>query len=87
MRAMVTSKTERNVALGIQPGWFAWMIMATLAVLFTSSCGGSLFKVKPMASLPPMPDNAASVNLSSLSFRAAPMLTDEESQEIGRAHV
>lgn len=84
MRAMVTPKTERTVAPGIERRCFAWMIKSAFAfaLVFTSSCGGSLFQVKPIAELPPMPATVASANLGSISFRAAPVLTDEESQEL-----
>src|SRR5438034_3226587 len=50
--------------------------------LVTASCSGSLFKVKPVSELPAMPASAASANVGSLSFRAAPLLTDEETQEL-----
>lgn len=53
-----------------------------LILVLTSSCGGSLYRVKPPATLPPMPGTAASLNLGSISVRAAPLLTDEESQEL-----
>ena len=53
-----------------------------LALVFLSSCGGSLFKVKPVSELSVMPASAATSNVGSLSFRAAPLLTDEESQEL-----
>jgi hypothetical protein len=58
----------------------------TGALVFTigmaSSCGGSLFKVKPVAELPPMPGTVATADLGSVSFRAAPLLSDEETQEL-----
>ena len=84
MRAMVTSKREGNAAPGIYRTCFARMIKSVFgfALVFTSSCGGSLFQVKPIAELPPMPATVASVNLGTISFRAAPLLTDEESQEL-----
>jgi hypothetical protein len=84
MRAMVTSKRERNAAPRIHQMCFARMIKSVIgfALVFTSSCGGSLFQVKPIAELPPMPATVASVNLGSISFRAAPMVTDEESHEL-----
>lgn len=84
MRAMVTPKTERTLTPGFQRRCFVWMTGSALAfaLVFTSSCGGSLFQVKPIAELPPMPANVASANLGSISFRAAPMLSDEESQEL-----
>jgi hypothetical protein len=56
-------------------------ILAAL-LLLTLACSGSLYKVKPVAELARLPDNAATVNLGSVSFRAAPLLTDEESQEL-----
>jgi len=60
---------------------------ATAAALFvfallTISCSNSLFKVKPANEMMAMPASAASVNVGSLSFRAAPLLTDEETQEL-----
>jgi hypothetical protein len=84
MRAMATSIANQPVAPRIQHRSFTWMIKSAfaLALAFTSSCGGSLFKVKPIAELPPMPTTAASATLGSVSFRAAPLLTDEESQEL-----
>lgn len=80
---MVISKAKRNPGPGDHQPSFAWITAAfALTLLFTSSCGGSLFHVKPVAALPPMPATVASTNLGSISFRAAPMLTDEESQEL-----
>src|SRR6266571_6697412 len=50
---------------------------------FVAACNtGGLYKVKPFAKLPPMPESAKAVDLGSISFRAAPLLTDEESQEL-----
>ena len=51
-------------------------------LLLTFGCSGSLYKVKPAAELARLPDNAATANLGAVSFRAAPLLTDEESQEL-----
>jgi hypothetical protein len=53
-----------------------------LTLLLTASCGGSLYQVKPLATLSPMPATVAFVNLGSISVRAAPLLSDEESQEL-----
>src|SRR6202140_3507144 len=85
MRAMVTSKARRNPA----PGYyysrrFASVVKCAfvLNLVFVSSCGGRLFKVRPVADPPPLPATVASVNLGSLSFHAAPLLSDEESQEL-----
>ena len=54
----------------------------TASILFTASCGTTLYKVKPPASLASLPANTPSVNLGTLSFRATPLLTDEETQEL-----
>ncbi len=80
---MVTSKAKRNSGPGDHRVCFTWITAAFgFSLLFASSCGGSLFHVKPVAALPRMPAKVASANLGSISFRAAPMLTDEESQEL-----
>jgi hypothetical protein len=82
MRPMMLSKAAR-------PRLSAWIAGSALVltVLFTSSCGTSLFKVKPVSQLPPMPPTVASTNLGSISFRAAAMLTDEQSQELFEANL
>ena len=51
-------------------------------LLFALGCSGSLYKVKPPSELARLPANSAIANLGSVSFRAAPLLTDEESQEL-----
>jgi hypothetical protein len=84
---MVTRDAKNPVPGNHQP-CFAWITAAfAFIVLFTSSCSGSLFQVKPVTALPPMPATVASANLGSISFRAAPMLTDEESQELFEANL
>jgi hypothetical protein len=52
-----------------------------VALGFASSCG-SLYRIKPVAELSTMPASAPAANLGSVSFRAAPLLTDEETQEL-----
>jgi hypothetical protein len=58
------------------------LAVSALALTLLSACGGSLFKVKPISALPPMPSSAASANVGAITFRAVPVLTDEESQEL-----
>src|SRR5260370_18450836 len=60
------------------------VIRAVLAapLLLPLACSGSLYKVKPASELVRLPDSAATANLGSVSFRAALLLTDEESQEL-----
>lgn len=58
-----------------------------MALCLTAACSGSLFKVRPPAALSAMPAGAPSVDVGSLSFQAAPLLTDEESQELFEANL
>jgi len=54
-----------------------------LSLLFlNASCSNSLFKVNPATALPPLSATAASANVGVVTFRAAPLLTDEETQEL-----
>lgn len=70
--------------------------LCCFALLVIAACGKSekrsiptltLFNVKPVEALPPMPASVKTVNVGSLSFRAASLLTDEESQELFEANV
>ena len=56
-------------------------------VLTTSSCSTSLFKVKPADRLSAMPADAPAVDVGVATFRAAPLLTDEETQELFEANL
>jgi hypothetical protein len=84
MRAMLKSRARQNSALPGRGFPFARVIESgfALALVLTCSCGGSLYRVKPLAKLDSMPATVASLNLGSLSVRAAPLLNDEESQEL-----
>jgi len=84
MRAMLKSKARQD-SVPLKRGVpFARAIESVfaLALVLTCSCGGSLYRVKPFAELPAMPATVASLNLGSISVRAAPLLTDEESQAL-----
>ena len=50
--------------------------------LAATACSSSLYKVKPPAALTRMPATAVSADVGSATFRAAPLLTDEETQEL-----
>jgi hypothetical protein len=74
-----------------------WSLNALCLTLLVISCGCAkmanravptltLFKVKSPESLPPLPASAKAVDLGSLSVRAAPLLTDEETQELFEAN-
>lgn len=57
------------------------LALGCLAIL-TAACSNSLFKVKPVSELPALPATAASMNVGTITFRAAPLLSDEQSQEL-----
>jgi hypothetical protein len=61
-------------------------LVITTALLVTS-CAGSLFKVKPAIELPPMAADAKSASAGGVTVRVAPLLTDEESQELFEANL
>ncbi|MEK6281830.1 MAG: hypothetical protein AABN95_15865 [Acidobacteriota bacterium] len=55
-------------------------------VLSVTSCGGSLFKVKPVVELPPMTGDVRSASAGGVTIRAAPLLSDEETQDLFEAN-
>lgn len=72
---------------------FLWKISPQLAVslvaiaLLTTSCAGSLFKVKPVVELPPLAGDIKTANAGGVTIRVAPLMTDEESQELFEANL
>jgi hypothetical protein len=56
-------------------------------LVWTTSCSGSLFKVKPATELPPLPTNSRSADAGGVTVRVAPLLTDEQSQELFEANL
>ena len=58
------------------------LLLATL-----TSCSTSLFKVKPVTELPPLPDASRSADAGGVTIRTAPLLSDEESQELFEANL
>jgi hypothetical protein len=61
-----------------------WLLLLSLCVSLTS-CGGSLYKVKPKIDAPVTGGREASA--TGFSVRAVPLLTDEESQELFEANL
>ena len=57
------------------------------AALLATSCTGSLFKVRPVTELPPLPANSRTADAGGVTIRVAPLLTDEESQELFEANL
>lgn len=64
-----------------------FLLLLTATVLMATSCTGSLFKVKPVNELPPLPPNTRSADAGGMTLRVAPLLTDEESQELFEANL
>ena len=64
-----------------------FILLLTATVLMASSCTGSLFKVKPVNELPPLPSNMRSADAGGVTIRVAPLLTDEQSQELFEANL
>jgi hypothetical protein len=62
-------------------------LLLVVAALIATSCTGSLFKVKPLADLPPLPPNTRSADAGGITVRVAPLLTDEESQDLFEANL
>ena len=62
-------------------------LLLLAATLISASCTGSLFKVKPVTELPPLPANTRSADAGGVTIRVAPLLTDEESQELFEANL
>jgi len=60
----------------------ASLALFSFLLCFNTSCRNSLFKVKPVSKLPALPSSAANANVGTLTFRAAPLLNDEETQEL-----
>jgi hypothetical protein len=55
--------------------------------LLGTSCAGSLFKVKPAIELPPLAENARSASAGGVTVKVAPLMTDEESQDLFEANL
>ena len=58
-----------------------------LLIVSTTSCSSSLFRVKPVTELPPLPAASRSADAGAVTVRVAPLLTDEESQELFEANL
>jgi hypothetical protein len=66
---------------------FAYLTLLVCAVTLATSCSNSLFKVKPVTELPPLPEGARSADAGGVTLRVAPLLSDEESQELFEANL
>ncbi len=55
--------------------------------MLAAACAGSLFKVQPIVELPPLSDEVKSASAGGILIRVAPLLSDEESQELFEANL
>ena len=62
-------------------------IILVAVLLLTTSCAGSLFKVKPVVELPPLEGNVKTASAGGVTVRVAPLMSDEESQELFEANL
>jgi hypothetical protein len=62
-------------------------LLAFCIAFLMTGCGGALFKVKPVIDLPPLPAGARTASAGGIMVTAAPLLTDEESQELFEANL
>jgi hypothetical protein len=62
-------------------------LLMVITALFFAACGGPLFKVKPASQLPPIPATSNRAEAGGVNVRVAPLLTDEESQELFEANL
>src|ERR1700740_73559 len=67
--------------------WTAKLLTLSAGILFTTSCSGSLYKVKPAPELPAIPATALAAEAGGVRVRIAPLLTDEESQDLFEANL
>ncbi len=63
------------------------LLAMTLLTIIASGCGGSLYRVKPVADLPPMAGSVKSASAGGITIRVAPLLSDEESQDLFEANL
>jgi hypothetical protein len=75
-------KTDSNTA-----GQFVFRFTIAALALLASSCGGALFKVKPVVELPPLSGAVKSASAGGVTVKVAPLLTDEDSQDLFEANL
>jgi hypothetical protein len=62
-------------------------VFCAFPALLVSGCGGALFKVKPVVELPPLTGAVKSASAGGVTIKVAPLLSDEESQELFEANL
>ena len=65
----------------------AILTFIVVATVLASACGGALYKVKPVVELPPLTGELKSASGGGVRVVVAPLLTDEDSQELFEANL
>lgn len=63
------------------------LLFCAVLALFVSGCAGALFRVKPVVELPPLTGAVKSASAGGVTVKVAPLLGDEESQELFEANL
>jgi len=63
------------------------LVFCASLTLIVSACGGALFKVKPIVELPPLDGTVKSASAGGVTIKVAPLLSDEESQDLFEANL
>src|SRR6185436_21154457 len=66
---------------------YALSVFCAVVLLLTTACAGSLFRVKPVVELPPMTGDVKTASAGGVTVRVAPLMTDEQSQELFEANL
>jgi hypothetical protein len=62
-------------------------VVSIALLLLLTGCGSSLFRVKPVVELPPLPANSKTASAGGVTVTVAPLLSDEEAQELFEANL
>jgi hypothetical protein len=62
-------------------------VILVSAIVAAGCSTSSLFKVKPVTQLPPLGENVRSADAGGVTIRVAPLLSDEESQDLFEANL
>ena len=63
------------------------LVFLLISSILSNACSTSLFKVKPATELPALPAASRSADGAGMTVRVAPLLTDEETQELFEANL
>ena len=66
---------------------FRRVLLVGIFAFLMTACGSSLFRVKPAAELPSLPEASRSASAGGVTVRIAPLLSDEEAQDLFEANL